>query len=40
MALTDRLVVLNHGKLIAEGNPTEVMALPEVVTAYLGKPHV
>ncbi|MGH8031135.1 MAG: ABC transporter permease subunit [Luteimonas sp.] len=40
MALTDRVVVLNHGKVIAQGNPAEVMALPQVVTAYLGKPHV
>lgn len=39
MELTDRIVVLNHGRLIAEGNPKDVMGRPEVVTAYLGKPH-
>ena len=39
MELTDRIVVLNHGRLIAEGNPRDVMGRPEVVTAYLGKPH-
>jgi branched-chain amino acid transport system permease protein len=38
MALTDRIVVLNHGKLIAQGNATEVMQDAEVVNAYLGKP--
>ncbi|HVE54384.1 MAG TPA: branched-chain amino acid ABC transporter ATP-binding protein/permease [Ramlibacter sp.] len=38
MALTDRIVVLNHGKLIAQGNATEVMQDAEVVSAYLGKP--
>jgi len=39
MALTDRIVVLNHGEVIAEGSPGEVMERPEVITAYLGKPH-
>jgi branched-chain amino acid transport system permease protein len=39
MALTDRIVVLNHGLVIAEGSAAEVMARPEVVTAYLGRPH-
>ena len=36
MALTDRLVVLNHGKLINEGLPQAVMRSAEVRTAYLG----
>ena len=39
MELTDRIVVLNHGRVIAEGLPDEVMRRREVVTAYLGKPH-
>jgi branched-chain amino acid transport system permease protein len=38
MALTDRIVVLNHGKLIAQGEAAEVMRDTEVVNAYLGKP--
>jgi len=38
MALTDRIVVLNHGKLIAQGQASEVMQDAEVVNAYLGKP--
>ena len=38
MALTDRIVVLNHGKLIAQGEAAEVMKEAEVVSAYLGKP--
>ncbi len=38
MALTDRIVVLNHGKLIAQGGAAEVMQDQEVVSAYLGKP--
>ncbi len=39
MALTDRIAVLNHGKLIAEGPAGEVMKNPEVVSAYLGTGH-
>lgn len=38
MALTDRIVVLNHGKLIAQGRASEVMQDAQVVSAYLGKP--
>ncbi len=36
MALTDRIAVLNHGKLIAQGEPREVMKNSDVVRAYLG----
>ncbi|MBC7203600.1 MAG: branched-chain amino acid ABC transporter ATP-binding protein/permease, partial [Pusillimonas sp.] len=38
MALCDRLVVFHHGEVLAEGLPAEVMARPDVVAAYLGKP--
>jgi branched-chain amino acid transport system permease protein len=37
MALADRIAVLNHGQLIAIGQPQEVMRHPEVMSAYLGK---
>ena len=36
-ALSDRLVVLNHGAVIAEGDPESVMSDPAVITAYLGQ---
>lgn len=36
LALSDRLVVLNQGEVIAEGPPQDVMSRPEVVRAYLG----
>ena len=39
MALTDRIVVFNHGDLLAEGTASDVMQRPEVMTAYLGKAH-
>ncbi len=35
--LTDRVVVLNYGQMIAEGRPRDVIRQPEVVAAYLGK---
>jgi len=38
MALTDRVVVFDHGELLAEGPAAEVMQRPEVMTAYLGQP--
>ena len=39
IALCDRVAVLNHGRLLAVGSAREVMSQPEVVSAYLGKPH-
>jgi ABC-type branched-subunit amino acid transport system ATPase component len=30
------LTVLDHGKVIAQGNPEQVLSLPEVHAAYLG----
>jgi branched-chain amino acid transport system permease protein len=37
MALSSRLVVLNQGTVISEGDPETVMSDPAVVTAYLGE---
>jgi len=35
--LVDRFIVLNHGTVLATGEPTTVMKDPAVVEAYLGK---
>jgi branched-chain amino acid transport system ATP-binding protein len=39
MDISDRVVVLDYGKKIGDGTPTEVRANPEVISAYLGTRH-
>jgi len=40
MAVARHIVVLDHGQKIAEGNPGEIVANPDVIRAYLGTGYV
>ena len=37
MPILDRVIVINFGEIIAQGTPEEVVKMPEVIDAYLGK---
>jgi len=37
MALSDQIVVLHHGEVIARGAPAAVVRDPSVVACYLGE---
>jgi branched-chain amino acid transport system ATP-binding protein len=38
MGVSETVIVLNHGRVIAEGPPVAIQAHPDVIRAYLGSP--
>ncbi len=36
MSISDHIIVLDHGALIAEGGPEAIRSNPKVIAAYLG----
>ena len=37
MNVSDRIYVMNYGRVIADGTPVEIARNPEVISAYLGE---